>query len=70
VQIEGIGEVLAWGEWWLLIYAACGHETQFSRTAHRLFEPADVERHVLAYYATCDMCARPWPPHWPGGCAR
>jgi hypothetical protein len=48
VQIDGVGEVLAWGEWWLLIYADCSHETMFSRTAHRLFEDAEVERHVLA----------------------
>ncbi len=33
-----------YGEFWILTYARCGHETYFSRTAHRLFEPDDVER--------------------------
>jgi hypothetical protein len=64
VQIEGVGEVLPWAEYWRLIYAACGHETMFSRTAHRLFEDADVEREVRTYYAQCLVCARP-VPHMP-----
>jgi hypothetical protein len=57
VQIAGVGEVLAWGEFWLLIYANCRHETYFSRTGHRLFEDADVEREVRSYYADCQACA-------------
>jgi hypothetical protein len=61
LQIDGIGEVLAWSEFWLLIYAECGHETYFSRTGHGLFEPDEVEREVRAYYAQCQACAHPWP---------
>ena len=34
-------------------------ETMLSRTAHRLFEPADVERKVLNYFAERQACARP-----------
>jgi hypothetical protein len=63
MQLEGIGEVLAWSEYWKLIYP-CGHETMFSRTAHRLFELEDVEREVRTYYAECLVCSRP-VPHLP-----
>jgi hypothetical protein len=56
VIITGVGEVLAWGEWWLLSYADCGHETMFSRTGHGLFEDADVVREVRTYYSDCQAC--------------
>jgi hypothetical protein len=46
MRLEGVGEVREHGEWWALIYD-CGHETWFDRVAHRLFEPADVQRVVL-----------------------
>jgi len=46
VIVAGVGEVLQWSGFWKLIYAGCGHEAMFPRTAHRLFEDAEVEREV------------------------
>ena len=56
MQIAGVGEVVQWAEFWLLIYDGCGHETYFSRTGRQLYEPDKVESHVRTYYATCDKC--------------
>jgi hypothetical protein len=61
VVVDGIGQVLEWGEWWLLTYADCGHETMFSRTAHRLFEWPEVERVVRKSYAERVICSGPQP---------
>jgi hypothetical protein len=59
VQIDGVGEVLQWGEWWLLVYSACRHETMFSRTGDSLFEPDEVQAAVLEHYAECTRCHPP-----------
>jgi hypothetical protein len=59
LQVDGIGEVLQWSEFWLLIYTECGHETYFSRTGHLLFEPDEVEREVRTYHAQCIRCQPP-----------
>ena len=34
MDINGVGRLIEWGEWWRLIYYGCGHETRFVRTAH------------------------------------
>ncbi len=61
MDVEGIGRVIEWAEFWKLIYATCGHEQWFPRTGHHLYEPEAVERAVRAYYADCTLC-RPWQP--------
>jgi hypothetical protein len=43
---------------------ACGHETMFPRSGHRLFEPDQVEREVRTYYATCNLCAKGSPVNY------
>ena len=60
VQVEGIGECRARGEFWVLTYDTCGHEQWFM---HRPMNYADaaVEREVRAYYATCATCSPPAP---------
>ena len=58
LTIDGIGEVLAWGEFWLLTYADCGHVTMFPRTGHQVYEPADVEHQLRTHHAECPACAR------------
>ena len=59
VQVEGIGRVYEHGEWWVLQYHPCGHETWFDRVTHRLFDPSDVEQVVRKFYGDCVLC-RPW----------
>jgi hypothetical protein len=56
VTIDGVGQVVEWGEWWRLVYDDCGHEIWFDRVTHRLFEPAKVEQVVRKFYADCDAC--------------
>jgi hypothetical protein len=50
VRIDGIGEVMQWGDWRRPVYEGCGHETRVNRTGRRLYEPEDVEREVRTYY--------------------
>jgi hypothetical protein len=47
------------GEWWLLTYYDCGHETRINRVSQRLFDPDQVEQLVLTDYAACIICHPP-----------
>jgi hypothetical protein len=60
VQIDGVGELLQWGELWLLIYDGCRHEFYFPRYEMN-YERDHVEAEVRTYYRTCQRCARPRP---------
>lgn len=57
VTIDGIGELLQWSEFWLLVYAGCGHDFYFPRNQWN-YERDEVEAEVRRYYPTCDQCAR------------
>ncbi len=50
----GIGEVLGWAEFWLLIPHGCGYETMFGQMAHRFFEPEQVIAVVIDEVLTTD----------------
>jgi hypothetical protein len=52
---------LEWGEWWLLIYYRCGHETRINRVSRGLFDPEAAEQLVLSGYAECLICRSPKP---------
>ena len=56
MQVEDIGRVCEHGEWWMLQYEPCGHETWFDRVTHRLFDPVKVEEVVRKFYADCVLC--------------
>jgi hypothetical protein len=59
MEVYGVGRVLEWGEWWLLTYYACGHETRINRVSQRLFDPDQVAQLVLSDYAACIICHPP-----------
>ena len=56
MQVEGIGELVPWAEFWLLTYAGCGHDFYFPRTRWN-YERDQVEAEMRRYYASCDTCA-------------
>lgn len=54
-HVAGIGEVLQWGELWLLVYDSCGHEQYFFRGPMN-YEWHQVEHEVRQYHAECQQC--------------
>jgi hypothetical protein len=62
VQVDDIGRLIDWSEFWKFIYEPCGHETMFPRDRSVGFANATyIIRAIRAYHATCWECAHPWP---------
>jgi hypothetical protein len=58
--VAGVGQVFHHGEYWVLIYASCGHGQYFRGTADGPHDLTDVEAEIRQRYATCGTCA--WAP--------
>jgi len=50
--VPGIGELLPWGELWLLIHERCGHDQYFVRNQWN-YDDEHVLAEVRQHYATC-----------------
>jgi len=55
MTIEGMGTLLAWAEFWLLIYADCDHEQYVPRNRWS-YGREEIEREVRQHCGTCSMC--------------
>jgi hypothetical protein len=62
VEVEGIGQLLGYGEFWKLRYDQCGHETTFARDYSVGYDETRwIIRAIRQYHATCWECAHPQP---------
>jgi hypothetical protein len=63
VQVDDIGRLLDYGEFWQFVYDGCGHATDFprDRSTGDGYDPTWLIRDIRQYHAKCWECAHPAP---------